>query len=347
MLVQNNQSTTQPSPTTQPQNNPTPEPQTNPTPPTPQPQTTPQTTPSDGLQNFFIGSTLYVNPNSAVAQFLAAHPNDPNASLLKKIADQPTGIWLNYDKDQVLQQNQVNIYKQVIGILKDAGSKFCYLLLLYGIPNRDNGGQSKGGAPDDKSYYAWCGAIDAAIMNSGNPKTVLILEPDAMGFALKEDTAGKYKRFEYLKIANDILTQSPNRSVYLDIAMWNKDTQPMADAIKASLIKNIRGFALNTSGYDALSDATTFGQSLGSKTGLHYIIDTGRNGNGSNGQWENPTGRALGLKPGTVVSVVGSFLDAYVWAKPVGESDGADNGAPGAGQFFYDRAVEMAKNAKW
>ena len=95
--------------------------------PTPAPQV-----PSDGSRNFLFGSELYVNPPSAVAQFLASHPNDPNAALLKKIADQPTGIWLT-------DGTEIEVHNQVKQVLKDANGKLV-TFVVYNIPNRDNGG---------------------------------------------------------------------------------------------------------------------------------------------------------------------------------------------------------------
>ncbi|MDQ3820712.1 MAG: glycoside hydrolase family 6 protein [Acidobacteriota bacterium] len=317
--------------------------------PTPAPAPTPTptpVTPSDGSQNYFVGSQLYVNPNSAVAQFLAAHPNDPNAALLKKIADQPTGIWLNYYWKS-LADNQSSVRSTILDTLKLAGTKLV-TFVIYGIVDRDAGGQSAGGAPDRASYYAWCGAIDAALKEAGNPKVVLIMEPDALAFAQQKQN---YAQYETIKVAIDILTQNPNRSLYLDVSMWNyPSTDAMVGAIKflkeQDQMKNVRGWALNTSGYNSDAMCQQFGKDLVAKVGGTFIVDTGRNGRGPApvGQWENVPGMALGAKP-LIQFVVG--MDANIWAKPPGESDGADNGAPAAGQFFYDRAVEMARNAKW
>jgi endoglucanase len=286
----------------------------------------PQPVPAD-TGNPFAGVTLYVNPNSTAAVAAKTNP------VFSRISDQPTAIWLTGG-------TEAEVYNQVKTVLADAGSKLV-TFVVYNIPNRDAGGQSSGGAADDKAYYAWCGSIDAAIKDAGNPKVVFILEPDAMGFALKEDTTGKYKRFEYLKIANDILTKNPNRYVYLDIAMWNPDTQPMADAIKASLIQNIRGVALNTSGYTDTAACMKFGEALG----LPYVIDTSRNGKGPApaGQWENVPGMALGANP---LTLTGPHLDANLWIKIPGESDGADNGHPAAGQWDEKYAEELITNAK-
>lgn len=314
--------------------------------PTPTPTPTP-VVPSDGSQNYFAGSQLYVNPNSVVTKFLAAHPNYPNAALLKKIADQPTGIWLNYDSGKSLADNQAGIRSTILDTLKLAGTKLV-TFVVYGIVDRDAGGQSAGGAPDRESYYAWSGAIDAAFKEAGNPKVVLIMEPDALAFAQQKQN---YTQYETIKVAIDILTQNPNRSLYLDVSMWNyPSTDAMAGAItflkQQDQMKNVRGWALNTSGYNSDVMCQQFGKDLIAKVGGTFIVDTGRNGRGPApaGQWENVPGMALGAKPLTQTV---SGMDANIWAKPPGESDGADNGAPGPGQFFYDRAVEMARNAGW
>ncbi|MFI5427363.1 glycoside hydrolase family 6 protein [Aeromicrobium sp. UC242_57] len=74
------------------------------------------------------------------------------------------------------------------------------------------------------------------------------------------------------------------------------------------------------------------------------VIDTSRNGAGSNGEWCNPSGRALGPEP--QAGTAGS-LDAYLWIKPPGESDGECGGGPPAGEFWTERALELAANAGW
>ncbi len=57
------------------------------------------------------------------------------------------------------------------------------------------------------------------------------------------------------------------------------------------------------------------------------------------------TGQALGRSPGYVDD--GTALDAYVWVKPPGESDGTCNGGPAAGQLWAERAYELAEAAGW
>jgi endoglucanase len=40
-------------------------------------------------------------------------------------------------------------------------------------------------------------------------------------------------------------------------------------------------------------------------------------------------------------------LDALLWVKLPGESDGACNGGPAAGQWWQEIALELAANADW
>jgi len=89
----------------------------------------------------------------------------------------------------------------------------------------------------------------------------------------------------------------------------------------------------------------------------HFVIDTGRNGRGpldtsryaeapfaqpesvlrglSSGSWCNPPGVGLGARPTTDTGV--PLLDAYLWIKTVGESDGSCDLAGGARVWDYDR----------
>ena len=87
--------------------------------------------------------------------------------------------------------------------------------------------------------------------------------------------------------------------------------------------------------------------------GKHFIVDTGRNGNGpptdvgtdDERSWCNPDGRALGLPP--TINTGDPLCDAFYWLKPPGESDGRCNKGPAAGGWWPDKALEMARNAHW
>ncbi|HZT95202.1 MAG TPA: glycoside hydrolase family 6 protein [Chloroflexota bacterium] len=113
---------------------------------------------------------------------------------------------------------------------------------------------------------------------------------------------------------------------------------------------------LNTSGEDA-----RYAQMLGTTNPTtHFVIDTSRNGQGPNsmqaygnspydqpsavvstlasGNWCNPPGAGLGLPPTANTGV--NLLDAYLWVKTPGESDGQCDAAGGARAWDYSIYTE-------
>ena len=78
--------------------------------------------------------------------------------------------------------------------------------------------------------------------------------------------------------------------------------------------------------------------------GKHFIIDTSRNGIGStSGEWCNPKGQSLGSEPTT--NTGNALVDALLWIKQPGESDGTCNGGPAAGTWWADYALGLGRNA--
>jgi endoglucanase len=98
----------------------------------------------------------------------------------------------------------------------------------------------------------------------------------------------------------------------------------------------------------------------------HFVIDTSRNGQGpwtppahpagDAQDWCNPPDRGLGYRPTANTGV--NLLDAYLWVKIPGESDGQcyrwtsgpldpvrNMQDPAAGQWFPDMALELVQNA--
>ncbi len=100
----------------------------------------------------------------------------------------------------------------------------------------------------------------------------------------------------------------------------------------------------------------------------HYVIDTSRNGRGpwappaypDPQDWCNPPDRGLGLRPTLDTGV--PLLDAYLWVKTPGESDGECTRGlgpagetvdpewgivdPRAGAWFPEMALQLARNAE-
>ncbi len=222
------------------------------------------------------------------------------------------------------------------------------VFIAYNIPNRDCGQYSKGGAQSSEEYRKWIESFAAGI--GPEHRAIVVLEPDALGHLTEcLSEPDQKERLALLKGAVDTLTALPGVSVYLDAghSRW-LEAPVIAERLKAAGIDKARGFALNTSNYIADDELIPYGESVVSLLGdTHFIIDSSRNGNGptSDNTWCNPTGRALGRKPTADTGNV--HLDAFAWLKSPGESDGECQGGPKAGQWFHERAIELAKNAKW
>ena len=106
--------------------------------------------------------------------------------------------------------------------------------------------------------------------------------------------------------------------------------------------------AAGAAAQDTDADERAYGEELSGLLGdAHYIIDSGRNGNGATDEWCNPPDRAYGTPPAAASEGGAEHLDAYVWVKPAGESDGECNGGPPAGDFWPARALEMAASSGW
>jgi endoglucanase len=105
-----------------------------------------------------------------------------------------------------------------------------------------------------------------------------------------------------------------------------------------------QGFSLNVSNFNATSDEVAYGESISARIGgKHFVIDTSRNGNGSDGQSCNPPGRALGTPPTAATGY--PLVDAFLWIKIPGESDGPCQGGPPAGTWWPAYALELAEDA--
>lgn len=219
------------------------------------------------------------------------------------------------------------------------------VMVAYNIPQRDCGSYSAGGTQASQ-YGSWIQSIANAI---GTRKAVVIVEPDALAGIDCLNATDQATRTKLLSDAVNTLKQNPNTYVYLDAghARWHSTTV-MASRLKSANIAKANGFSLNISNFIATDESTTYGQDLSSKTdGKHFVIDTSRNGVGptSDAQWCNPAGRALGERPTAAVS--NSLIDAYLWIKTPGDSDGSCNGAPSTGTWMPEYALGLAQRAAY
>jgi endoglucanase len=121
----------------------------------------------------------------------------------------------------------------------------------------------------------------------------------------------------------------------------------MAARLRRADVARARGFSLDVANFDATASEMGYGEAIARElpAPTHFIIDTSRNGRGSapGGAWCNPPGRALGTAPTTATG--SPLVDAYLWIKYPGASDGTCNGGPPAGQWWPSYALELALNA--
>jgi endoglucanase len=215
------------------------------------------------------------------------------------------------------------------------------VLVAYAIPHRDCSSYSGGGASSPEAYRQWVRDLAAGI---GTRRATVILEPDALALADCLSPANRAQRYQLLSDAIAILAAAPATIVYLDAghANWLTPTEA-ASRLQASGVSGARGVALNVSNFGSTADQVAYARALHDRLGVHAVIDTSRNGRGSDGTWCNPPGRSIGPKPTTATAH--TVVDAYLWIKVPGESDGPCNGWPGAGQFWTDGAVALVRNA--
>jgi endoglucanase len=289
----------------------------------------------------FAGRHLYVDPSSAAAKaaadLRATHPQD--ADEVSKIAQQPQADWFG-------DWNPASSVKQSVAdrrrTIRRAGAMPVFV--VYDIPLRDCGGYSGGGAPSPASYRSWIRHFTAGV---GQARVAVVLEPDALASMDCLSSTQQTARLGLLRYAVQTLTRHPKTAVYLDAGHsgW-QSADVMADRLRRADVADARGFSLNVSNFDATSVERTYGHDVSSAVGgKPFVIDTSRNGLGSNGEWCNPSGRALGHRP--TAHTRDSKVDAYLWIKRPGESDGTCNGGPPAGQWWTDYAVGLAERASY
>lgn len=279
--------------------------------------------------NPFAGRDLYVDPDSEAIRAVDAATDSATRDAFLTIADQPTGIWLTPEE---YPTGEVGPY--VAQVVADAASEDTLpLFVVYGVPDRDCGQFSAGGTTVE-GYEAWVREIAVALDGTGTP---VVLEPD--GISLAEQCGDVEGRLGLVKTAATTLTDA-GATVYLDGGHSNwHSVQETADLLRRAGIADVHGFATNVSNYNDDASELAYAERLSAQLdGAPFVVDTGRNGNGSDGTWCNPPGAALGAPPLTLEA---DGMEANLWVKPPGESDGTCGGGPVAGQWWPDRALSL------
>ncbi len=285
----------------------------------------------------FQGRTLYVDPYSAAARDVAAlRATDPTtAQALERISRRAQADWFgdwNHDVHADVASR--------VATIRRAGAY--PVLVAYDIPMRDCGSYSGGGATSGAAYLSWIDALRAGI---GDGPAAVILEPDALALLDCLPPAAQAARVALLRNAVKRLASGGNVAVYLDAghAGW-VPPDVMASRLSAAGVVAARGFALNVSNFGVTADEIAYGRRIAPTIGWkRFVIDTSRNGVGpTNGTeaWCNPPQRELGQAP--TAATGDRIVDAFLWIKRPGESDGTCRGGPAAGEWWRQYAVDLA-----
>jgi endoglucanase len=277
------------------------------------------------------------SPAAADAASFRAHGLLRQAVLMERISRQQTTAWLTQDRQHV--------QTEVTALTVDARKhRSAAVIVAYDIPGRNC---TEGVTASATLYLRWIGEIAAGI---GPRRTIVILEPDAIPFAV----AGCPIDVALLGSAVKELVRAVGARVYIDAGnpSWITPVALLVAPLREADIRQAAGFSLNVANFQTDSANIAYGQDLSRLLGdAHFVIDTGRNGNGPDtdpGDGDavcNPPGRALGVSPTTSTGV--PDVDAYLWVKTPGSSDGSCRpGAPAGGMWWEEYALELASNVR-
>ncbi|MFE7413584.1 glycoside hydrolase family 6 protein [Streptomyces laurentii] len=291
------------------------------------------------------GTPFWVDPDSDAARQVRTYETQgraEDARLMRRIADRPMADWPAGDDPAP------DVTRVVRGAARQGRTA---VFVAYDIPHRDCGRYSAGGAHDARAYRDWVDAFAGAI---GDTPAIVVLEPDAVAHLVDGCTPAEYQdeRLGLLGEAVDRFKRQPRTRVYLDAGnpAWIDAPGKLVEPLRRAGVERADGFALNVSNFQTDDVVRGFGTALSRLLGgAHFTVDTSRNGNGPlhgdrSEEWCNPPGRALGATPTDRTG--DALVDAYLWIKRPGDSDGTCRGGPPAGTWWPDYALGLARRAK-
>ena len=288
--------------------------------------------------NLFSGAKLFVDPASSAKRQADAWRNSrpADAALMDRIAAQPLAQWMG--------GWNVDIGRDVSSaVSRITGANALPVFVAYNIPNRDCGQYSAGGAGGADAYKRWIRSFANGI---GNRKAVVILEPDALAGMSCLNAQQQQERTDLIHDAVRVL-KAKGAAVYIDAghAKWVNPAD-MANRLNRAGVAEADGFSLNISNFLGTSVNVAYGMEVSKRVGgKHFVIDTSRNGQNAAdaGNWCNPKGQRIGQTPTTRTG--NPLVDAFLWIKAPGESDGTCGGGPAAGKWWAEYALGLAGGA--
>jgi len=281
------------------------------------------------------GSRLLVpshNTAREAADRLRESGRTRDAALLDRIAREPVAMWIS-------RAHAFDASRRAA--VEARRTRRVPVLVAYALPNLDCRG---GGLPNSAAYRDY---IRDMARGLGRQRAAIILEPDALPAMDCLSSAQKRQRTSLMRWAVRHFNARTRAAVYIDggNAIW-KGPATMAPRLRAAGVRLARGFSVNVSNFVETRRSIAFARDLARRIGggVKAVIDVGRNGNGHTNTPCNPPGRALGRPPTTRTG--DPLIDALLWIKPPGQSDGTCNGGPPGGRFWVDYALELVRRAQ-
>jgi endoglucanase len=285
------------------------------------------------------------NPLMSAATLLRANGQVGYAAALQAIAATPAGIWAAGAPDDARKISQA--------ARAAAKAHEVPVFVAYNLPDRDACGKfSAAPGAAGAAYEHWIDGLAAAI---GSASAIVVVEPDALPDIVRGclSPAQAAQRYRLLRYAMKKLGALPRARVYLDAGNPGMFSDPsvLAGPLQEAGIRYGRGFSANVSNFQWTGHVVSWSQQLERALGgkVTAVVDTSRNGNGPYTgplapQWCNPPGRAPGPVPKLDPGPAG--IDAYLWVKDPGASDGPCNGGPAAGQYWPQYAVDLEQSGR-
>jgi endoglucanase len=277
----------------------------------------------------FYADPAHSNAGRQAHRYERAH-RGKDAELMRRLSQVPQARWFTSGTPRATRHD--------VEALVTAAARKGKLptLVAYNVPNRDCSQYSAGGAKNGRAYRKW---IDGFADGIGSLPAIVILEPDALA-----GLCGDH-RLANLRAAVDRLARQPKTATYVDAG--HSHWQPAKTMAKRLKAVHAAAYALNVSNFRRTKELIAFGRQI-SPT-LHFVIDTSRNGRGpwhGPEDWCNPPKRGLGARP--TATTGDPHVDAFLWIKAPGESDGECAGGkdPPAGQWWPQYALGLARRAQ-
>ncbi|KAG5730243.1 Exoglucanase 3 [Termitomyces sp. T112] len=359
----------------------------------------PSSTLSPAVDNPYTGYQVYLSPYYA-NEVTAAAANISDATLKAKaltVAQVPTFIWL----DTVAKVPTLGEYLADAKAMGQASNTdYLVQIVVYDLPDRDCAALASNGefsiANDGLNKYKnYIDQIVTQIKAYSDVRVVAIVEPDSLANLVTNLNVEKCNNAQDAYKSGVIYAMQQLSAVgvymYLDAGHagwlgWPANLSPAAQLFsqlyqQAGSPSYVRGLATNVANYNALTAASpdpitsgnsnydeihyieAFAPALGGFP-AHFIVDQGRSGvqniRDQWGDWCNVVGAGFGTRP--TLNTGSSLVDAIVWVKPGGESDGTSNtssprydghcgladsatNAPEAGTWFQSYFVSLVQNA--